>query len=117
VEVDHVIEIRVDDEEIVRRMSGRRVHPGSGRTYHTNFNPPEVDGKDDVTGEQLVQRDDDKEETVRKRLEVYHQQTEPLVEYYCLKADSGNESRTKYSAMDGLGNVSTIRDRIIADLG
>jgi adenylate kinase len=80
--VEYVIELQVDDEEIIKRMSGRRIHPGSGRTYHVEFNPPRQEGKDDVTGEPLVQRDDDKEETVRKRLQVYHEQTSPLIEYY-----------------------------------
>src|SRR5690606_1947763 len=85
IDIDRVIEIAVDDDEIVRRMSGRRVHPASGRSYHTIFNPPRAEGRDDVTGEPLVQRDDDREETVRHRLHVYHEQTEPLIAFYAKK--------------------------------
>lgn len=110
IEIDYVIEIRVDDDEIVRRMSGRRVHEPSGRTYHIIFNPPKVEGKDDDTGENLVQRDDDKEETVRKRLEVYHQQTEPLVNYYSLKSEG--QTTTRFFYVDGMGDVIEIRDKI-----
>lgn len=110
IDIDYVIEIRVDDDEIVRRMSGRRVHEPSGRTYHVVFNPPKVEGKDDATGENLVQRDDDKEETVRKRLEVYHQQTEPLVNYYSSK--SSGKTKTRFFYVDGIGDVIEIRDRI-----
>ncbi len=112
--VDSVIEIRVDDEEIVRRMSGRRVHEGSGRTYHVIFNPPKEEGKDDVTGDALVQRDDDKEETVRKRLEVYHQQTEPLVEYY--SDVSKGEGETTFFYVDGIGDVKEIKEKIFKQL-
>ncbi len=112
--IDYVVEIRVDDDEIVKRMSGRRVHEGSGRTYHIEFNPPKVDGKDDVTGEALVQRDDDKEETVRKRLEVYHQQTEPLVKYYSDKAKENPD--LKYFFVDGIGDVEEIKNRIFSQL-
>jgi adenylate kinase len=111
VDIDHVIEIVVDDEEIVKRMSGRRVHPASGRTYHVIFNPPKVEGLDDVTGEPLIQRDDDKEETVRKRLNVYHEQTKPLVGYYEQKAEQG---AVKFSSIDGIGNVEAIRDKIFS---
>jgi adenylate kinase len=114
--IDAVVEIDVDDDEIIRRMSGRRVHPGSGRTYHVIFNPPKVEGKDDVTGEDLIQRDDDKEETVRKRLEVYHQQTEPLIEFYSKWAASGDPKAPKYIKVDGIGKVEEIRDQIFEQL-
>ena len=90
IKVDHVIEFDVADEIIVERMSGRRVHPGSGRVYHIVYNPPKVEGKDDVTGEDLIIRDDDTEETVRKRLAIYHEQTKPLVDYYSKEAQAGN---------------------------
>lgn len=109
--IDHVIEIVVDDEEIVKRMSGRRVHPASGRTYHVIFNPPKVEGVDDITGEPLIQRDDDKEETVRKRLQVYHEQTKPLVSYYKQKAEQG---AVRFSSIDGVGSVEAIRDKIFS---
>ena len=113
VEIDAVVEIDVDDEEIIRRMSGRRVHLASGRTYHVEFNPPKEEGKDDETGEPLIQRDDDKEETVRARLKVYHDQTEPLIEFYSREAEAGN---VKYVKVDGIGTVEEIRDRIFAGL-
>ncbi len=112
--IDYVAEIRVDDEEIVKRMSGRRVHEASGRTYHVEFNPPKTEGKDDSTGEVLVQRDDDKEATVRKRLQIYHQQTEPLVEYYSAQADKN--SQLKYFYVDGIGGVEEIKNRIFSEL-
>lgn len=115
VEIDNVLEINVADEEIVKRLSGRRVHPGSGRVYHVVYNPPNVAGKDDVTGEDLVQRDDDKEETVRKRLEVYHSQTEPLVNFYQQLANSGKAS-TRYSRVEGVGSVDSITGAITAAL-
>lgn len=111
VSIDHVIEIVVDDEEIVKRLSGRRVHPASGRTYHVMFNPPKVEGMDDVTGEPLIQRDDDKEETVRRRLEVYHEQTKPLVGYYKQKAEQGD---VIFASIDGVGSVEAIRDKIFS---
>lgn len=114
--VQYVVEIAVDDEEIIRRMSGRRVHPASGRTYHIEFNPPEREGRDDVTGEPLVQRDDDREETVRNRLEVYHAQTEPLVEYYSNWEKSGDASAPKYVRVDGIGSVEEVRNRIVSAL-
>ena len=114
--VDAVIEIDVEDGEIIRRMSGRRVHLASGRTYHIVFNPPKVEGKDDVTGEALIQRDDDQEETVRKRLEVYHDQTEPLIDYYTGWAESGDGAAPKYVKVAGVGKVEEIRDRIFAGL-
>jgi len=109
VAIDRVVEIAVDDEEIVRRMSGRRVHPASGRTYHTIFNPPRVAGRDDVSGEALVQRDDDQEETVRNRLHVYHAQTEPLIAFYAEKA--GKNANLKFARIDGVGSVEQIRER------
>jgi adenylate kinase len=114
--IDAVVEIDVDDGEIIRRMSGRRVHLASGRTYHLVFNPPKVEGKDDVTGEALIQRDDDQEETVRKRLEVYHDQTEPLIDYYTKWAESGDGAAPKYVKVVGIGKVEEIRDRIFAGL-
>lgn len=116
IKLDYVVEIDVPDDEIIRRMSGRRVHVASGRTYHVIFNPPKVPGKDDVTGEDLIQRDDDKEETVRKRLEVYHAQTEPLVEYYSKWAATGDGAAPKYVKVSGIGKVEEIRDRIFAAL-
>jgi adenylate kinase len=114
--LDHVVEIDVDDAEIVRRLSGRRVHPASGRTYHLVFNPPKVPGKDDVTGEELVQREDDREATVAKRLEVYRAQTRPLVAYYSNWAKSGEPGAPKYAKVAGVGSMESIRDRIFAAL-
>jgi adenylate kinase len=111
VAIDFVLEIDVPDEAIIERMSGRRVHPVSGRTYHVKYNPPKVAGKDDVTGEDLVQRDDDKEETVMKRLEVYHSQTKPLVEYYSNLAKS-SEKAPKYVKVAGIGAVENIKQQI-----
>lgn len=116
VNLDYVVEIAVDDNAIIERMSGRRAHLPSGRTYHIKFNPPKVAGKDDVTGEDLVQRDDDKEETVRKRLEIYHAQTKPLVTYYADWAARGEPGAPKYVRVDGIGKVEEIRDRIFAAL-
>ena len=117
VPIDYVVEIDVPDEEIVKRMSGRRAHLASGRTYHVIFNPPKVAGKDDVTGEDLIQRDDDKEETVKKRLDVYHAQTEPLVKYYSDWAASGVVGAPKCVKVSGIGKVDGIRDAIFAALG
>lgn len=111
VKIDFVLEIDVPDSEIVERMSGRRAHLPSGRTYHVKYNPPKVEGKDDVTGEDLVQRDDDKEETVTKRLDVYHAQTKPLVEYYSKWADSGAADAPKVRKIAGLGAVDEITAR------
>ncbi len=116
VDIDYVVEIDVPDEAIVERMSGRRSHPASGRTYHVKFNPPKVAGKDDVTGEDLVQRDDDKEETVLKRLDVYHSQTKPLVNYYVSWAKTGDAKAPKHVFIPGLGEVNAIRDQIFAAL-
>ena len=117
VAIDSVVEIDVDDEEIIKRKSGRRVHPASGRTYHVIFNPPKEEGKDDETGEPLVQRDDDQEDTVRQRLKVYHDQTEPLIGYYTTWADSGDSAAPKYIKIAGIGKVEEIRDSIFAALG
>ena len=116
VPIDAVVEIDVPDQEIIKRMSGRRAHLASGRTYHVIFNPPKVEGKDDLTGEPLVQRDDDKEETVRKRLEVYHAQTEPLVNYYKQWGKSGQPGAPKYVRIEGVGKVDGIRDQIFKAL-
>lgn len=109
VAIDHVVEIDVPDEDIVARMAGRRVHPTSGRTYHVQFNPPKVAGKDDVTGEDLIQRDDDREETVKKRLAVYHEQTEVLIDYYSQWAKSGQPGAPKYRKVAGVGSIDQIR--------
>lgn len=116
VAIDHVLEIVVPDEAIVERMSGRRVHVPSGRTYHVKFNPPRVPDKDDVCGEDLVQREDDREETVSRRLAVYHAQTEPLVAYYKAWAASGEPGAPAYSAIDGLQDVDAVREAALAAL-
>jgi adenylate kinase len=116
VAIDYVLEIDVPDEAIIERMSGRRVHQSSGRTYHVKFNPPKVEGRDDLTGEELIQRDDDKEDTVRKRLTVYHEQTEVLVQYYNNWAKSGQPGAPKYRKIAGVGPVDTIRDKAFAAL-
>ena len=115
--VDAVVEIDVDDEEIIKRMSGRRVHMESGRTYHVVFNPPKEEGKDDETGEPLIQRDDDQEDTVRARLGVYHDQTEPLINYYSTWAASAEAGVPRYVKINGIGKVDEIRDAIFAGLG
>jgi adenylate kinase len=114
--LDYVVEIDVDDAEIVKRLSGRRVHPASGRTYHIAFNPPKKENRDDLTGESLVQRDDDREETVRKRLEVYQSQTRQLVDYYSKLAQSGIPGAPKYVRVPGIGSMEAIRDKIFAEL-
>jgi adenylate kinase len=116
VKLDYVLEIDVPDEDIVARMSGRRVHVGSGRTYHVAFNPPKSDDKDDVTGEPLIQREDDKEATVKKRLDVYAAQTRPLVDYYKQWADSGDAKAPRYRRISGQGSVDEIRSRAFAAL-
>ncbi len=116
VNVDAVVDIDVADEEIIKRMSGRRVHPASGRTYHVVFNPPKVEGKDDVTGDDLIQRDDDQEETVRKRLEIYHSQTKPLVAFYSDWAATGAENAAKYINIPGIGSVDDIKNAVFAAL-
>lgn len=114
IDIDHVIEIDVPDEEIVKRMSGRRVHPGSGRVYHVVFNPPKVEGKDDITGEDLAIRPDDEESTVRKRLAIYHEQTKPLVEYYGNAAAQGNMT---YNKFDGTQSVAAVSEAIVKAIG
>ena len=116
VAIDFVVDVDVADAEIIKRMSGRRVHVASGRTYHVVFNPPKVAGKDDVTGEELVQRADDIEETVKKRLQVYHEQTKPLVAYYGNWAASGVKGAPRYVRIAGTGKVEEIRERIFAAL-
>ncbi len=116
VALDGVVDINVPDAEIIKRMSGRRVHLASGRTYHVTFNPPKEDGKDDVTGEALIQRDDDQEDTVRNRLDVYHAQTEPLIDYYKNWESSGESAAPKYIRIEGVGKVEEIRDQIYSVL-
>lgn len=113
VAIDHVLEIAVEDEEIVARMSGRRMHEASGRTYHIIYNPPKVENRDDETGDELVQREDDKEETVRKRLDVYHEQTKPLVDFYQKKMSSTD---VKYHCINGVGDVEAITEKVISAL-
>jgi adenylate kinase len=115
VEIDHVLEISVDDEEIVERLSGRRVHPDSGRIYHISHNPPKQPGIDDVTGEPLIQREDDKEQTIRKRLAIYHEQTEPLVNYY--QQLSAKYGKPMCSRVEGVGSMSEIKNKIFSVLG
>lgn len=116
VKIDHVVNIDVADEEIIQRLSGRRVHSASGRIYHTKYNPPKVEGKDDVTGEDLVQRDDDQEATVKKRLDVYHEQTEPLVGYYNDWAAQDPQAAPVYSRIPGVGSVENITSQVAAAL-
>ena len=114
IDVDHCLEFDVPDEVIVERMSGRRVHPGSGRVYHIVYNPPKEEGKDDVSGEELVIRPDDEAETVRKRLGIYHEQTKPLVDYYKAEADAGN---TKFTTVDGTQPVDEVSEKLAVILG
>ena len=114
--IDYVLEIDVADSEIITRMSGRRVHPASGRTYHIVFNPPKVAGRDDETGEELVQRPDDAEETVIKRLSIYHDQTQPLVDYYRSWAETGDTAAPKSMKVAGVGSVDSIREQLFAAL-
>ncbi len=114
VEIDHVLEIYVPDEEIVRRLSGRRVHPASGRVYHLDYNPPKTPGLDNETGEDLIQRDDDTEPTVRKRLDVYHQQTFPLVDFYKKLQNEGHN--VTYSQVNGVGDISEIKNNLLSAL-
>ncbi len=116
IDIDYVVEIAVDDAEIIKRMSGRRVHLSSGRTYHLVYNPPKQDGLDDVTGEELIQREDDQEETVKKRLDIYHEQTEPLVEYYSSWAKQDGDS-PQYVKINGIGKVDEIKEAIFSSLG
>lgn len=117
VPIDAVLEIDVPDDEIVARMSGRRVHPPSGRTYHVRFNPPRQDGRDDVTGEPLVQREDDREDTVKRRLEVYRSLTRPLIDYYRAWEASGDARAPRYRRISGLGSVDEVRARALSALG
>ncbi|MCE8016412.1 adenylate kinase [Halomonas sp. MCCC 1A17488] len=112
VKIDHVLEIAVEDEEIVKRLAGRRVHPGSGRVYHVEYNPPKEEGKDDVTGEPLIQRDDDRESTVRNRLAVYHEQTAPLVDYYQQWAQEEPDAAPAYHRVEGVGSVDEITRKV-----
>ena len=114
--IDHVVEIHVDDEEIVSRLSGRRVHLESGRVYHVIYNPPKVEGVDDETGETLIQREDDEEDTVRKRLSVYHDQTEPLVDFYKNITDQQGSAPPHYHRIDGVGDVNKIKDQVLSAL-
>lgn len=114
VSIDHVVEVAVDDEEIIARMAGRRVHPGSGRTYHITYNPPKTEGLDDQTGEALVQRDDDREEVVRDRLAVYHEQTEPLIDFYGTWAAKAPADAPAMHRVMGVGSVTDIRDQIFS---
>jgi adenylate kinase len=116
VPIDFVLEIDVPDDEIVLRMSGRRVHAASGRIYHVKFNPPKSEGRDDVTGEPLILRDDDREETVKKRLEVYRAQTRPLIDYYSKWAASGDKRAPKYRKISGMGTVQDITRQALAAL-
>ncbi len=116
VKIDFVVEIQVPDADIVARMSGRRAHLASGRTYHVIYNPPKVEGIDDITGEELVQRADDAEDTVKSRLSVYHEQTQPLVEYY-QSWMSSDDNAPKYGAANGVGSLDEVRDRVYAQLG
>ena len=112
VDIDYVVEIDIGDEEVIRRITGRRVHPASGRTYHIIFDPPKVKGKDDETGEDLIQRKDDSEETVKERLKVYHDQTKPLIEYYKTWASSGDEYAPQYRKIEGVDTIDQIRDQV-----
>lgn len=114
--IDYVVEIAVDDEEIVSRLSGRRVHEPSGRTYHERYDPPKVAGKDDETGEPLTQREDDKEETIRKRLAIYHNQTAPLIDYYQNLAKQDQSTAPKYVRVEGVGSLEDIRNQILENL-
>lgn len=116
IDIDHVVEIAVQDDEIVQRISGRRVHPASGRVYHVQYNPPKHEGRDDETGEPLVLRDDDREEIIRKRLDIYHEQTEPLIAYYQSWADQDKAVAPKFHRVSGEGSVDTISQRIMSVL-
>lgn len=116
VNIDAVIEIAVADEEIIKRMSGRRAHLASGRTYHVIYNPPKEEGKDDVTGEELVQRDDDREETVKARLKVYHEQTAPLIDYYSNWSQDSSDNTPAYIQVNGIGTVDEIKAQVFSGL-
>lgn len=115
IEVSYVVEIKVEDEAIIKRMSGRRVHLASGRTYHIEFNPPKQEGKDDETGEELIQRDDDQEETVRNRLKVYHDQTSPLIKYYTERSNQA-DTKMKYISVNGMKDVNDVMQDILSSL-
>src|SRR3990167_1974836 len=117
IHLDYVIEIRGPDAELINRLSGRRVHPASGRVYHIEYDPPKIAGKDDITGETLIQRPDDHEDTIRKRLRIYHQQTEPLVNYYINQAKIESDHSPVHIIIDGVGTVEEVRDRIVKALG
>lgn len=117
IHLDYVIEIKVPDEELIKRLSGRRVHPSSGRIYHVLYTPPQVEGKDDITGEPLIQRPDDEEDTIRKRLDVYHEQTEPLVNYYKNQSSEGKKHRTCYIQIDGIQPVDKVKEDIFDKVG
>ena len=117
IKLDYVMAIQVPDSEIVKRMSGRRVHLASGRTYHVEFNPPKVEGKDDVTGEELIQRSDDKEETVQKRLQIYHAQTQPLIQYFREWYATGDPHAPQPVSIDGTGTVEDIKKAVFAAIG
>jgi adenylate kinase len=116
INIDYVVEISVDDNQIIKRMSGRRAHLASGRTYHVEYNPPKTEGIDDVSGEPLVQRDDDKEETVKHRLDVYHEQTEPLIIYYRNFSESKEDNAPIYVKVEGVGTVDSIREQVLNGL-
>jgi adenylate kinase len=117
IDVDYVVEINVTDEEIIKRLAGRRVHPGSGRTYHIEYNPPKEADKDDVTGEALIQRPDDSEETVKDRLGVYHEQTKPLIDYYSNWVEQGDDKAPEYIRVEGVGSLDDIKSAIFQALG
>lgn len=117
IDVDFVVELNVDDEEIIERMSGRRIHPASGRVYHVKFNPPKIENQDDDTGEALIQRDDDAEETVRKRLDVYHKQTAPLIDYYSSSKDKDSDDNIVFVKANGSGDMKEISEVIFGLLG
>jgi len=114
IDVDYVVELQVDDDEIIERMGGRRIHPASGRVYHVKFNPPKTENQDDETGEALIQRDDDAEDTVRKRLDVYHEQTEPLIDYYSANKDENLETDPVYIRTNGSGELKVISETIFS---
>ncbi|MFB3101487.1 MAG: adenylate kinase [Gammaproteobacteria bacterium] len=114
IDVDYVVELQVDDEEIIERISGRRIHPASGRVYHVKFNPPKTENQDDETGEALIQRDDDAEQTVRKRLDVYHNQTAPLIDYYSTNKDEKLETDPVYVRTNGSGELKVISETIFS---
>ena len=114
IDVDFVVELQVNDEEIIERMGGRRIHPASGRVYHVKFNPPKIENQDDETGEALIQRDDDAEDTVRKRLDVYHKQTAPLIDYYSINKDERLETDPVYIRTNGSGELKVISETIFS---